>query len=192
MLSSLQRISTKYYGSAFSQEEETGVYRTGCMVPRSPSELGSRYTILRLQQNSLPTRCAVGIHPRHRATSGPSQSARQECRPRSCCGRPGGRTPQLSAARRVSRSPSLTSVVPAPGEASGIKACFSGMEASFAYDTASCCLVDGDSQQGHSLPTVPGKMEPEFKPFPSPLLLQVPFSCQFLALASQREYCTHQ
>lgn len=110
----------------------------------------------------------------------------------SCCGRPGGRTPQLSAAGRVSRSPSLTSVVPAPGEASGIKACFSGVEASFAYDTASCCLADGESQQDHSLPTVPGKMEPEFKPFPSPLLLQVPFSCQFLALASQREYCTHQ
>lgn len=161
------------------------------MVPRSPSGLGLRYTILRLQQNSLPTRCAASIHPRHHATSGPSRSARQECRPHSCCGGPGGQTPQLSA-RRVSGSPSLTSVVPAQGEASGIKACFSRMDASFAYDTASCCLVDGDSQQDHSLPTVPGKMEPEFKPFPSPLLPQVPFSCQFLALTSQQEYCTHQ
>lgn len=163
------------------------------MVPRSPSELGSRYTIFRLQQNSLPTRCAAGIHSRHRATSGPSQSTRQECRPRSCCGRPGGRTPQLSATGRAGISEPLPHQCCArPREASGIKACFSGMEASFAYDTASCCLVDGDSQQHHSLPTVPGKMEPEFKPFPSPLLLQVPFSCQFLALASQREYCTHQ
>lgn len=96
------------------------------MVPRSPSELGSRYTIFRLQQNSLPTRCTAGIHPRHRATSGPSQSTRQECRPRSCCGRPGGRTPQLSAARRVSRSPSLTSVVPAPERPQELKLASAG------------------------------------------------------------------
>lgn len=66
------------------------------------------------------------------------------------------------------RSPALTSAVPRPmrpmpgwwwGEASGIKACFSRTEASFAYDTTTCCLLDGESQLDRSLPTVPGKME---------------------------------
>lgn len=156
------------------------------MVPRSPSGLGLRYTILRLQQNSLPTRCAASIHPRHHATSGPSRSARQECRPRSCCGGPGGQTPQLSA-RRVSGSPSLTSVVPAQGEASGIKACFSRMDASFAYDTASCCLVDGDSQQDHSLsPLCQARWSPNSSPSPPPSFLRFLFLANFwLSLLSR-------
>lgn len=150
--------------------------------------------------------------PAHRATSGQSQSARQECRLRSCCGRPGGQTPQLSARLVIAAgaSPPPSRPPPSPvlcalshagllvGEVSGIKACFSWLDASFAYDTASCCLLDGDWLLDNSLPTVPGKTEPEFKPPyplppPLPLLPQVHvFPCQFLALTSQQDPCAHQ
>lgn len=195
MLKSLQRISTKYYGSALSQEEETGVYGPGggsqglrVNLDQGTQSLGSNRTAF--PQDAQPASTPGTVQPVGQASqqgrnAGPAavqllwearwSDSTVVCRragiseplPHQCCSRPRERPPEL-------------------------KACFSGMEASFAYDTASCCLADGESQQDHSLPTVPGKMEPEFKPFPSPLLLQVPFSCQFLTLASQREYCTHQ
>lgn len=114
MLLGLQRISTKYYGSAFSQEEETGV-KGPSAVPRSPSGLGSRYIILRLMhsQHPLQAPCNQWAKPVSKAgmqapqllwearrsdSTVVCQAGISEPLPHRCCARPRERTQELKLA----------------------------------------------------------------------------------------------